>query len=137
MEKREILGIIIAAVGICLLIGIIRMVKGEDVEQDSSIATAPRQVVITDPEKPSTTTDYWDYVRELQSAASSSGSENTGTDINQNDGVELITEAGFAGQTPAGSDDLRNGVVTIMPEQALTTTTTLTTAAPPFFVNVQ
>jgi len=132
MEKREILAVIIAAVSVCMLIGIIRMVKGEDPEPNSE--SSELVPVMTNPEVPVVTTDYWDYVRELQSAASSSetGEAVSGT----NEGVELITAVSFTDQTAPSSDDLWNGVMTIMPESsltedpaALTTTTTTTTTA--------
>ena len=108
MEKREILAVIIAAVGICMLIGIIRMVKGEDIRDDGS---SQIQTALTAPDvvSPIMTTNYWDVLHAEQSSLAAATDQQvidpSGTDDAALSGSLITSYAVQPGETPVSGSE--------------------------------
>ena len=118
MEKREVFAVILAAAAICIVIGVIRMVKGTDEEQDPALTELTQASLMT---RVQTTTDYWDYLQQQQ-----------GTDITLDSGItetgqSLITSYAFTSSTVAGSTI--EGLETIMPATSTTAAMTVPTTS--------
>ena len=130
MEKREIFAVIIAAVGICMLIGIIRMVTGADMPDESS-GTEPAQ--ITQEPAVQVTTDYWDVIRAEQNSTAAETTEDPFAPVTQNS-LSLITE--YAGSsttttsTIAGVGDIQVPFEVVPPQSQQRETTTTTAVVP-------
>jgi len=154
MEKREVLTVIIAAVGICMLIGIIRMVTGADMQDESSSKKDPTvsaPAVMTE-----VTTDYWDVIRaEQNSGLSADFSDGSSTETTESDpsaiietqnSMSLITEYEFTSTTSTvfGIGDVEVPGFDLDPfaqqttaaVTAAETTTTTTTATTEFVIVV-
>lgn len=129
MDKREIFAALLAAAAICIVIGVIRMVKGTDQEQEPALTEQTQASLVT---RVQTTTDYWDYLQQQQEPDVTQDSVTTET------GQSLITSYAFTSSTVAGSTI--EGVETIMPATSTlaamtvptttTTTTQITTTTP-------
>ena len=155
MEKREVLTVIIAAVGICMLIGIIRMVTGADVNSGESSLVDP--ALTTQLTLQAETTNYWDVLRAEQSTAvtlspddpnydptTTPDPETAGSLVTSYEGTGAgSTIAGIDGvETPGGLDGslplltavgqteaAQSTAATTIAETTATTTTTTTTTA--------
>ena len=85
MEKREVYTIILAVLGVCILMGIIGMIRGDKSDASSEVSMPEiSSIVLT------TKTDYWDYLREQQATT-------TTTDITDETGI--YDETGLSDQT--------------------------------------
>ncbi len=85
MERKEIMALVIAVLGVILLIGIIRTVTGKDRDDDadSRVLTTPATIGTF----ATTTTDYWDYLHQQQSMQAS---ETTTTEVTVTEAVTSL-----------------------------------------------
>jgi len=82
MEKQEIMALILAVIGICILTGIVKLVRGEEDEGSSFEPPVVTTAVLT------TKTDYWDYLHEQQETTT----ETTATMISGEDGAGTLNQ---------------------------------------------
>lgn len=121
MEKREIMAVILAVIGICIVIGVVNMFRGKN-SQDSSSDSLPAvsDVVLT------RKTDYWDYLREQQETT-------TATQITEMTGdVTGDVTGAVTGDVP----DMTDVTGSAAPAESVTTVTTVTTEEETAFVIV-
>lgn len=95
METKQIIGIIIACVAVCILIGICSIIREKNEPEETETEPVSTGAVYTI----TTTTDFWDDLRAKQSAATETTAE-TGTDIT----AESVTSVEGT-DIPAASDD--------------------------------
>ena len=106
MEVKQILGIIIACVAVCILIGICSIIRGKSDAEDSESEPAVTSAVYT---SATTTTDFWESLRkEQETTAETTTVPNTDT-ISEED---IPSDE----QDTPNDDDTANAETTAAPE---------------------
>lgn len=111
MEKREIMAVILAVFGICIVIALVKTVRGDAPEESSIDMPAVSNAVLT------TKTDYWDYLRDQQTTTTEATqmTETTGDVTGDVTGDATGSETGTtdaSGDMPAETDDTTTAVST-------------------------
>lgn len=110
MESKEILAVILAALGIILLIGILSMVtKKNEMTEESSV---PAVTEVTQPDPVYFETDIWDVIREQNATTAA-------TEETLEDGTPVTTGSdGETGTLPEGAETLPEGAETLNPDES-------------------
>ncbi|MBQ9907289.1 MAG: hypothetical protein IJM46_11015 [Oscillospiraceae bacterium] len=132
MESKEILAVILAALGIILLIGILSMVtKKNEMTEESSV---PAVTEVTQPDPVYFETDIWDVIREQNATTAA-------TEETLEDGTPVTTGSdGETGTLPEGAETLNpdeSGILTESGAETETETTTVTEATADLTPKVQ
>lgn len=121
MEVKQILGIIIACVAVCILIGICSVIRGKSDAEDSESEPAVTSAVYT---SATTTTDFWESLRkEQETTAETTTVPNTDTP-NDDDTANAETTA-----APENTDENPDDVNPVDDPFAESGETTATTAS--------